>query len=1025
MTPYSGGPAADSAYAVLNIIDFLCLGAGIYLLLVLHDRKQRAGYLLLAFGLALLALRMVPDYLFHGQPGLYQAALTLSMAMAGVLICWGTLSLTATDPDGEGHTRLGRALLWGAAAVALIVTVFVWLLPFWPSLRAAILAASSADAFQMFQQGLRVAIAAALLACAWITWERRPLGGVVSRMFGAAYFLWAISVLLTATRTLPGETTFWTAHIVRVLGTILIGNALAAHVYRAERLAIERQQRLALIDSVASAAIAAPRLEPMVSAATDRVRELLGAAWAATYLRSADGARLVVSHRTEPALGLPDEVDASSDHPVSRAAQQQEPVRFTHEPPESDPSSGGADDTLHAVALPLAGLEGLVGVLVMGMADGQRLSDADVDTLSNAAGHLGIIIQHMLLLEHVRLAGDRWRQTFDAITELVTVHDREGRIVAANAAAQRFAGKSEGEMTGLLLGEAFPAATEAEAAVLHDMLVACFESGSVPGTRMHRIRGRVHQIQVMPLRDDEGIVFGCVRVARDVTSRWRAEERLAQSERRYRELAENANDAIYTHDLDGNFLYVNHAAVKILGYTREQFSHLCFWDVVTPESQSAARAYVRDLLAEEARNEQVELRFLCADGRVIVVQLRANVLRRAGRAEAIHGIARDVTAEKELGAQLIQADRLASVGTLIAGVAHELNNPLTTIAGYAEMLKARFAGTDEADTMRTIAVEAERCRHVARNLLNFARQTDDRMISFSMNDLVRAVLNLRAYDLRASDIEVVTTLGDLPDVFADYGQLQQVVYNLVDNAYYALREQGGGTLSVSTVAGDGQVRVCVADNGPGIPPRLAGRVFEPFFTTKPRDQGTGLGLNICRRIVEDHGGAIEYEDAQPGARFTMTLPATAALSAETDCRGPEDDLPAVPASESRVLFIDDEPALCTLVSEYLGRLGHPVNIAASGEEGLEAALGGDFDVIICDMRLPGMSGEEVCEALLERRPEIARRLIVATGDILSPRTQEFFDRTGLPHIHKPFRLDELADIVADLTSTRDDEQPPG
>ncbi len=1023
------GPATDSAYAILNIIDFLCLGAGIYLLLLLHDRRPRLGYLLLAMGFVLLALRIVPDYLFHDELRLYQATLTLSMAMAGVLICWGTLALTRVEDDDRPRPH-GRVLLWAAAGLAALLTLFVWVLPFWPSLRAAVLSTSRDNAFLVLEQGLRVAVAAALAASAWITWDRGVLGPTTSRMFGASYSLWSGALLLTATRLLPTTATAWTGHVVQVLGSILIGNALAAHVYHAEREAIERQQRLALIDSVASAAIAAPRLDSMISAATERVRDLLGAAWAATYLSSDDGQRLTVSYRTDPSWGLPDQIDMSADHPLTRAARRQETVRFTHEaPPEGRRVS-------HAAALPLTGLDGLVGVLVIGMTDGRQLPDADLRTLSNATGQLGIILHHMLLLEHVRLAGDRWRETFDAISDLVTVHDCEGRITAANAAAQQFAGRSEGELIGRLLSEAFPVPTSAagdgqadeDADALQQMLIACCEADA-PATHVHRAHGRVHQIQVMPLRDDEGVAFGCVRVARDVTSRWRAEERLAQSERRYRELAENANDIIYTHDLDGNFLYVNRAAADILGYTREQFSHLRFWDLITPESQAAARAYVRNLLAEQSHDDQTELRFLCADGRVIVVQLRANVIRRAGRMEAIHGIARDVTAEKELSAQLIQADRLASVGTLIAGVAHELNNPLTTIAGYAEMLSARFVGTDDARPMQIIAEEAERCRHVARSLLSFARQTDDRAATFNLNDLVRGVLDLRAYDLHTADIVVDTRLeSGLPEIVADYGQVQQVIYNLVDNAFYALQEQGGGTLSVSTALADGRIEVSVADDGPGIPPRLRRRVFEPFFTTKPRDQGTGLGLNICRRIVEAHGGSIHYEDAEPGARFTVTLPVPDTNpqiggGGKDEGGDSEEEATSTSRPSTRVLFIDDEPALGTLVEEYLGRLGHEVVTALTGEEGLELALERDFDAIICDLRLPGMSGEEVCETLLQRRPQIAPRLIVATGDILSPRTRDFFDRTGLPHVHKPFKLDELAAIVADLASAPDGGQP--
>lgn len=560
------------------------------------------------------------------------------------------------------------------------------------------------------------------------------------------------------------------------------------------------------------------------------------------------------------------------------------------------------------------------------------------------------------------------------------------------------------------------------------MVRSCCATGSSPGTRTLRARGRVQQVQVMPLRDELGRGLGCVRVARDVTSRWRAEERLAQSERRYRELAENANDIIYTHDLEGSFLYVNQAAVRQLGYSREQLSHLRFWDIVAPASLAQARAYVRNLLDGTRQDEQVELHLTCADGRVAAVELRANVLRRAGHSEAIHGIARDVTAEEQLATQLMQADRLASVGTLIAGIAHELNNPLTTIGGYAQVLAEALEGSEHSAMIATLEEEAERCRRVARSLLSFARQTDERQLAFDVNELLRGVIDLRAYDLREAGIVLTTDLGeDLPEIVADYGQVQQVFYNLLDNAYYALARQGGGKLSVRTWGADGAVGIEVADNGPGVPPELGATIFEPFVTTKPRGEGTGLGLSICRRIVEEHGGTITLDSGgDSGARFTITLPAAAtreALRPMVPASEPRAATASGPMPSARVLFIEDERALCELVSEYLTRLGHQVTTAGSGEEGLAAALAGEFDVVVCDMRLPGMTGEDVCEGLLAHDPSFATRVLVATGDILSPQTQSFFLRTRLPHIHKPFSLAELASLIADLAAGRRVSEP--
>lgn len=1023
MIPHPSEPLAASAYSLLTVMDFLCLGAGVYLLLLLHDRHRHGGYLLTAFGLGIMALRLVPDHLFAGQPGLQQAAITLATALAVVMVSWGTLALTGERPTGRDRAPAVRALVVFSGIVALTAALVVWLLPFWAPLRTSLLFASPDSGFGLFEYRLRAAAAAALAACAWITWERRSLGPDLSRMFGLAYLAWAGAVVLNMIDFSPPGSGLWLGQTMRVLGSLFLANALALYAYREEVTALERQQRLQLIDRVASAAIAAPRLQPMVESATEQVRSLLGADWAATYLLTDDGERLFAVHRTSdrdlPPRSIPlrRQPAGDPDHPITTAFAQRVAVRFVG-------TSGKPTEQGNAIAVPLVSISQTVGVLALCLPRATRVTDTLAETLCNAGAQLGIIVQHMVLLEQVRQARDRWRQTFDAIAELVTVHDRDGRITAANAAAQTFAGMSEEQMIGRTLRGALPDVTQEQ----EEMVRSCCATGVSPDARMLRARGRVHQVQVMPLRDDLGRALGCVRVARDVTSRWQAEERLAQSERRYRELAENANDIIYTHDLEGAFLYVNQAAVRRLGYSREEFAHLRFWDVVEPSSLAQARSYVRNLLEGRPQDEQVELRITCADGKVAAVQLRANVLRRAGHPEAIHGIARDVTAEEQLAAQLVQADRLASVGTLIAGIAHELNNPLTTISGYAHMLATALGGSAHAEMVSTIEQEAERCHRVARSLLSFARQSDERRLAFDLNELVQGVIDLRAYDLRQANIRLVNQFSEgLPQVVADYGQVQQVIYNLLDNAHYALAEHGGGEIRVRTWAEGSTVRIEVADDGPGVPPALRDTIFEPFVTTKPRGEGTGLGLSICRRIIEDHGGTISLErDGKRGACFSIALPAS---------RAAEPAAPSTPAGRSeagrsapdvrgaRILLIEDEEALCALVSDYLTRLGHEVTTVRSGEEGLAAALETDFDAIVCDMRLPAMTGEEVCERLLAHDPELSSRILIATGDILSPQTQSFFDRTRLAHIHKPFRLQQLAGLIADLTAGRRVSEP--
>lgn len=991
----------------------MCLTAGVYLLVVLHHRDRRPGHVLSALGVGVLAVYVVPDYLLRARAASAAAAHAVAYAAAGVLIVAGVLLLTRDREQSEAGSPATRALLVLGATIALASGVITWALPFSQPLQDVLGGGAGSGSLVALEGATTVAVAAAWLACAWIVFEQRPLGTELSRMLAVTLSLWAIALLVDVTALVPAAAAGWVSRGLHVLGSIVLARALTVHVLRDERAA-RRRDSLELVERVTREAIRARRLSAVLATAAETLQELVGADVVGIYLERGETGVLELAHAVGMDAELPPQIGVDDEHAAARAYRLSDAVRL-------QVRRGGRSHGENAVAVPLSDTTGSAGVLVVAVTRPKMLDAQTVQSLSQAAEQLGLIVRQMMVLEEMRQEGDRWRKTFDAITELVTVHDRQGRITAANAAMLHFAGMTASEAEGSLL----PDLLGQPCGEQELLLTGCVESGTPPDAALHRVRGRVHQVQVMPLSSEEGEVVGSVRVARDVTSRWRAEERLAQSERRYRELAENANDIIYTHDLDGNFLYVNRAAVEILGYSASELAELSFWEIIAPESIDAARAYVERLLGGTAEREQVELRMQGADERPVIVQLRANLLRRHGEREMVQGIARDVSAEKELAAQLMQADRLASVGTLIAGIAHELNNPLTTITGYADLLMDSLRGTEDEFAAMTVRQEAQRCARVAQNLFNFARQDEERMIEFDLNMLIRGVRDLLAYELRAASIEVECDLAeDLPRIIADHGQIQQLVYNLMDNAYDALQEQGGGQIRVSTWQDEDLVRVQIDDDGPGLRVESAEQAFEPFYTTKSPDEGAGLGLSICRRIARGHGGRILAEpNDDGGARFTLSLPldATQALCAARDSTKkenrpmahgrllpPEDD---VTRTTGRVLFIDDEPSLCELIDEYLSRLGHEVTIAHDGEEGLRIAREEDFDLIICDMRMPGMSGQELCARLTAERPELVDRIIVVTGDILNSQTQDFFTTTGLPHIHKPFKLDQLDRII--------------
>ena len=368
---------------------------------------------------------------------------------------------------------------------------------------------------------------------------------------------------------------------------------------------------------------------------------------------------------------------------------------------------------------------------------------------------------------------------------------------------------------------------------------------------------------------------------------------------------------------------------------------------------------------------------------------------------------------------LFQAEKVAAMGQLLAGVSHELNNPLSTIVGYTQLLLMRVGVGPMAEQLDKIAKSAERCTRIVTNFLALARQYPPERQLVLVNQLVDDAVELLAYPLRIDDVDVIRRFApDLPQLWADPHQIQQVIVNLLTNAHQAMRGVPTPRRLILTTRHDrvtDRIVLEVADSGSGVAPDVRTRIFDPFFTTKAPGQGTGLGLSLCRGIVEGHDGSLRLETTPGGgATLVVELPAGAPLLA-SEAHHPGETLEA--ASGKTILVVDDEPDVAELLADALALDGHQVETANSGAAALDRLLDRAFDLVFSDMKMPGMSGSELYGEVAQRRPGLERRMVFVTGDLLNPTTRQFLDRTGAKSVGKPFDVDEIRRLVPVYTAT--------
>jgi two-component system NtrC family sensor kinase len=394
------------------------------------------------------------------------------------------------------------------------------------------------------------------------------------------------------------------------------------------------------------------------------------------------------------------------------------------------------------------------------------------------------------------------------------------------------------------------------------------------------------------------------------------------------------------------------------------------------------------------------------DKRVFAV--RAHRMSKDPRASVL--LIEDVTETRRLQDQLIQSEKLSAIGQLIAGVAHELNNPLASVLGFADFLaEAGQLPPNLVEPVRVLQHEAQRAAGIVKNLLTFARRQDQDRRRLDLGPVLQRTLALLRNELVGLKVESRLLIEpNLAPVHGSPNQLQQVFVNVINNAAQAIATTGrAGNVDIRAHLWLDGIAVEVADDGPGIPEDMQQRVFEPFFTTKPPGEGTGLGLSICQGIVREHGGRITVKSTPgQGATFTIELPASREAPADAEAA------PGPAGPGARVLVIDDEPHILYYMRATLEAWGHKVETANDGVEGLERALAGGFDLIVTDVRMPRLSGREFYERLHTERPDIAERVVFATGDTVRDDTMAFLEHTGRPFLNKPFKLAELRSMLA-------------
>ena len=501
-----------------------------------------------------------------------------------------------------------------------------------------------------------------------------------------------------------------------------------------------------------------------------------------------------------------------------------------------------------------------------------------------------------------------------------------------------------------------------------------------------------------------------------------ANTQMEESEARFRKLFDEAPVGYHEVDTDGHITRVNRTELDMLGYAADEVLGRPLWEFVE-EPEIVREEFFKQVNGTIETGSAYERMYRKKDGTLLPVLADTPLLRdNEGHVIGARTTVQDITELKEVQERLQETSRLASVGELAAGVAHELNNPLGSIMGFTELLLDEDLPQSARDDLQTVYSDVQRAARIVQNLQSFARRDEPTRQYVDVTDVVQKALEIKSYHLRVNNVQVTTRFAKhVLYTMLDEHQVLQVIVNILGNAEQAIvGANRDGRISIDVSRSGDQIKLTIADDGPGMAPETLKKVFHPFFTTKEVGEGTGLGLSICYGIVKQHGGDLWAESVPgEGATFHITLPVS---GPDGDMKAPDSEEVREATTVKRILVVDDERGIRAFLSGTLESEGHSVETAQDGKEALEKVRGAGYDHIIMDLHMPGVDGERLYQLIHEFDEGLASRIIFVTGDTLSPHTHKFVFGTGNPALTKPFSREDLqqALLLSEEVTPRED-----
>jgi PAS domain S-box-containing protein len=613
----------------------------------------------------------------------------------------------------------------------------------------------------------------------------------------------------------------------------------------------------------------------------------------------------------------------------------------------------------------------------------------------------------------------RFNELFESLREGVFFATVDGYILDANPAMVN------------LLGYAHKA--ELQTHNLKDLY-------SVPGDRQITVgelqsRGSFRDREIILRRKDGKMIF-CLasgfavrdtfgRISRlqgtlvDITERREMEKKLHQEQEFVRRLVANFPDLIAVFDRDGRFTYVSQSVKDVLGGAPEDYIGDTLGKRAGRDDQQKLADMFRNVISSNQSSVQVEFRIRHTDGSWKTLRASAGPLYdEIGKITGVVASARDVTESKLIEERLAQREKFAAMGQMMAGAAHELNNPLTAILGVGELLHERAADETSKRQLDLVMQQARRAAGIVQNLLAFSRPSAQARSEIRLPEVVQHAVQLAQPALSRKNIAVTFEApGALPPVLGDAKLLTQVFLNIIINAEQSISSGAtAGHLKVSLAGLGDRVAVTVADDGPGISDENIGKIFDPFFTTKRPGGGSGLGLTIALAVIKEHNGSIDVESLPgSGAAFQVTLPAIGKVISNPVQNSAEKSQPGANALAGHTaLVVDDEEGIREIVQEGLTARGMKVEAASTAEDALALLAAKHYDVVLCDFNLPKLSGEELFNRLRERPAHVLPHFVFITGELVDSERIAQLGKKGASILQKPFRVPDVARLLGNF-----------